>query len=69
MTRYQSLEASLKAWDDSKPSEENAKAFGWVMGVAYRPSREAQLREVLKTHPKVDHLVALAAPPPSSLPH
>jgi len=58
VTRYQSLEASLKAWDDSKPSEENTKAFGWVAGVAYRPEREAQLREALQGHPKVDHIVA-----------
>lgn len=57
VTRYGFQESALKTWDDSKPVDENTKAFGWVSGVAYRPEREAQLREVLAGHPKADHIV------------
>jgi hypothetical protein len=55
--RYTPLEGATKAWDDAKTPEENQKQFSWVPGIAFRPSREAQLREVLKDHPKVDHIV------------
>jgi hypothetical protein len=34
------------------------KAFSWVPGVGYRPEREAQLREILKDHPKQEEVVA-----------
>jgi hypothetical protein len=52
------MEGNLKDWHDDKPVEENMKAFSWVPGLAYRPKREVQLREVLKDHPKADQVVA-----------
>ena len=38
----------MKEWDDAKSAGENNQKFNWVMGVAYRPEREEQLREILK---------------------
>lgn len=56
--RYNMAEKTLlNEWDEAKPFEENVKAFGWCPGIAYRPAREAELREVLKDHPKCDHVV------------
>jgi hypothetical protein len=51
------LEGALKQWDDSQPFSENVKQFGWVPGVAYRPQREAQLREILQGHPRGEEVV------------
>ena len=58
LKRYGPLEGEIKNWDDSKPSEENQKAFGWAPGIAFRPDREDKLREVLKDHPKCEHIVS-----------
>ena len=52
------MESALKNWDDTKTSDENIKQFnGYVPGVTYRPEREEQLREVLKYHPKCEHII------------
>lgn len=52
------MENGLKGWDDSKSFEENIKPFGWTPGIAFRPEREAQLRELLKDHPRREQVVA-----------
>eukprot|EP01035_Chromulina_nebulosa_P023324 gene23324-30232_t len=49
--RYANLETNIKSWDENKTFN------NWVPGVSYRPERESQLVEVLKDHPKRDHVV------------
>ncbi|KAJ1400928.1 NADP-dependent oxidoreductase domain-containing protein [Ochromonadaceae sp. CCMP2298] len=58
LKRYTPLEGGLKGWDDTASFEQNTKGFSWVPGVGYRPEREAQLRDILKDHPKCEEVVA-----------
>lgn len=52
------LEANIKEWDDAKPASENQKKFSWAPGLAFRPKREQQLRDVLASHPRGEEVVA-----------
>ena len=50
--RYKSLEGNIANWN-----KDGFASFSWVPGVAFQPKREAQLREALSSHPKVDHIM------------
>jgi len=58
LQRYPYLEAGVKSWDDSRPAVENAQTLNsWTPGIAYRPHRETQLRELLVGHPRQEQVV------------
>lgn len=57
LVRYKSLESSNKNWKYDRPIEENLKEFSWVPGIAFVPERESQLRSILSSHPRCEHVV------------